>query len=206
MWYNEHHSTERYTSMSKSIQIGLISGSLRKASYNTQLVKYVGKRAAEKDGVELVWIDLNELDLPMFSEDLEANGLPESALKLKETMIACDAFLISTPEYNGSISGALKNAIDWASRPNGDEPSLACFKGKVCGLLAASPGGLGGLRGMRHVRQILTQLHTLVIPLEFALGSAHQAFDADGNLKDEKSAGIASSVGFETVRVCQKLK
>ncbi len=192
--------------MSKDIRIGLISGSLRKASFNTQLVQYVGKRAKELGGVELVTIDLNQLDLPMFSEDLETDGLPQSALDLKELMISCDAFLISTPEYNGSISGALKNAIDWASRPNGDEPSLACFKGKVCGLLAASPGGLGGLRGMRHVRQILTQLQTFVIPQEYALGSAHQAFDENSDLKDEKAASFAASVGAETVRVCQKLK
>tara|TARA_R110002073_G_scaffold104622_1_gene236235 strand:- start:24162 stop:24740 length:579 start_codon:yes stop_codon:yes gene_type:complete len=192
--------------MSKDIRIGLISGSLRKASFNTQLVQYVGKRAKELGGVELVTIDLNQLDLPMFSEDLETDGLPQSALDLKELMISCDAFLISTPEYNGSISGALKNAIDWASRPNGDEPSLACFKGKVCGLLAASPGGLGGLRGMRHVRQILTQLQTFVIPQEYALGSAHQAFDGNSDLKDEKAASFAAAVGAETVRVCQKLK
>ncbi|MEQ9205875.1 MAG: NAD(P)H-dependent oxidoreductase [Phycisphaerales bacterium] len=192
--------------MSKDIRIGLISGSLRKASFNTQLVQYVGKRAKELGGVELVTIDLNQLDLPMFSEDLEIDGLPQSALDLKELMISCDAFLISTPEYNGSISGALKNAIDWASRPNGDEPSLACFKGKVCGLLAASPGGLGGLRGMRHVRQILTQLQTFVIPQEYALGSAHQAFDENSDLKDEKAASFAAAVGAETVRVCQKLK
>ena len=142
----------------------------------------------------------------MFSEDLEAASFPAAALELKKRMIAADAILIASPEYNGSISGALKNAIDWASRPREGEASLACFKGKVVGLLAASPGAIGGLRGLRHVRQIMTQLHSVVIPQEFALGTAHAAFDDDGNIKDERSASFAKSVGDSLSEITRKLK
>ena len=191
--------------MAQKIRIGLLSGSLRKGSYNSQLAAYVAKVTAEGGDVEIDTISLAELDLPMFSEDLEAAEFPSSALELKERMIACDAFLVASPEYNGSISGALKNAIDWASRPREGEAPLACFKGKVGGLLAASPGAIGGLRGLRHVRQILTQLHVVVVPAEFALGTSHEAFDDSGAIKDENAAKFASNVGSEVVRIARAL-
>ncbi len=157
-------------------------------------------------GCAIEFISLTDLDLPMFNEDLEAEQFPDSAKKLKASLIGCDAILVASPEYNGSFSGALKNAIDWASRPLEGEESLACFKGKVCGLLAASPGAIGGLRGLRHVRQVLTQLHAIVVPAEFALGTAHGAFDDDGNLKDERAAGLAKSVGSSVFNVASKLQ
>jgi len=91
----------------------------------------------------------------LYNEDLEeAEGLPENALKLKALMKAHQGYLIACPEYNSSITPLLKNAIDWASRPEPGEPSLACFKEKVAVLMSASPGGLRGLRGLVHVRSI----------------------------------------------------
>lgn len=185
------------------IRVALISGSLRDASYNTSLVRFVGRSL---EGVEVDEISLSDLDLPMFCEDLEAEGFPERGLELKKRMIAADVILISSPEYNGSFSGALKNAIDWASRPREGEEVLACFKGKAGGLLAASPGALGGLRGLRHVRQVLTQLQMVVVPQEFALGAAHEAFDDEGNIKDERSAGMAVGVGHSAVSMARALK
>lgn len=186
-----------------SLKVALISGSLRKGSYNTMLVRFVGRSL---DGVEIDEILLNQLDLPMFSEDLEAEGFPAKADELKQRMIAADVILIASPEYNGSFSGALKNAIDWASRPREGEAALACFKGKVGGLLAASPGAIGGLRGLRHVRQVLTQLQMVVVPQEYALGVAHQAFDDAGNLKDERASVMAKSVGLAATDMARKLK
>jgi len=187
------------------LRIMTISGSLRKGSFNSSLARYVAS-TMPTDRVVIDELSLAELDLPMFSEDLEAQGMPASVLELKDRLIAADAVLIASPEYNGSFSGVLKNAIDWASRPREGEKSLACFKGKVGGLLAASPGAIGGLRGMRHVRQVLTQLHMVVVPAEFALGVAHEAFDGDGNLKDERAATMAKGVGLAVVDMASALK
>ncbi|MEZ6165466.1 MAG: NAD(P)H-dependent oxidoreductase [Phycisphaerales bacterium] len=101
---------------------------------------------------------------------------------------------------------ALKNAIDWASRPRPEEESLACFKGKVCALLAASPGAIGGLRGIRQVRQVLTQLQMHVIPQEFALGKAHEAFDDNDQLKEEFARSMANNVGQSLVKITRMHK
>ncbi len=190
----------------QTFKVAIISGSLRKGSFNSSLARFVANDMASRGSVSIDEISLLALDLPMFSEDLEVAGIPASVLALKDRLIAADAVLIASPEYNGSLSGALKNAIDWASRPREGEASLACFKGKVGGLLAASPGAIGGLRGMRHVRQILTQLQMVVVPAEFALGVAHEAFDADGNLKDERAATMAKGVGLAVSQMTLALK
>ncbi|MEA5616063.1 NADPH-dependent FMN reductase [Nodularia spumigena] len=177
--------------MSQPVRVAVISGSLRKGSYNTQLVRFVaGKIRGE--GVETDEISLLDLDLPLMNEDLEKQGLPAGVLDLKKRLIAADVLLISSPEYNGSLSPALKNA--------------ACFRGKVGALLAASPGKIGGLRGLRHLRQILTQIQTLVHPNEFALGSAHEAFDEAGNLKDAMATKLAVGVGEAAVGLARAVR
>ena len=189
-----------------TLKVAIISGSLRQGSFNTALARFVANNMAASDGFVIDEISLTELDLPMFSEDLEAQGMPAKVLELKDRLIEADAVLIASPEYNGSLSGALKNAIDWASRPREGEAPLACFKGKIGGLLAASPVAIGGLRGMRHVRQILTQLHMVVVPAEFALGVAHEAFDEAGNLNDERAATMAKGVGLAVSQMTKALK
>ncbi len=191
--------------MSQPVRVAVISGSLRKGSYNTQLVRFVAGKI-RGNGVETDEISLLDLDLPLMNEDLEKQGLPAGVLDLKKRLIAADVLLISSPEYNGSLSPALKNAIDWASRPREGEAPLACFKGKVGGLLAASPGKIGGLRGLRHLRQILTQIQTVVHPNEFALASAHEAFDETGNLKDATATKLAVGVGEAAVGLARAIK
>ncbi|MDH3591896.1 MAG: NAD(P)H-dependent oxidoreductase, partial [Planctomycetota bacterium] len=129
-----------------------LSGSLRGDSFNRKLVAAAaaGARAA---GAAVTEIDIREFPLPLYDGDLEArDGLPEHALRLKRLFAEHEGLLIASPEYNGSISGALKNLIDWVSRPasKGEKP-LASFDGKVAAIMAASPGGLGGLRGLVHV-------------------------------------------------------
>lgn len=190
--------------MSDQIRVGVLWGSLRKDSMNKKLARFVARSVGQLDGVETHEIDLAELDLPIYSEDI--SPMPDSVHKLRDQMIACDAFIVASPEYNGSITGALKNAIDWASVGRDGDPPRACFQGKVVGMLASSPGAIGGLRGMRHVRQILTQLHCVVVPTEYALGSGHEAFDGDGNITDSTKAELASNVGSEMVRICRALK
>ncbi len=188
-----------------AIRLVVLSGSLREGSFNTSLARFVAKNMVAAGGVEVDEISLRELDLPLFSEDI-AEVLHPNVTDFKHRLLACDAMLIASPEYNGSFTGALKNAIDWGSTEVEGKGPLACYKGKVGGLLAASTGAIGGLRGIRHVRQVLTQLHMLVVPTEFALGAAHTAFDDAGNLKDEQAAFLANQVGQAVVDTARKMK
>ncbi len=190
--------------MTDQIRVGVLWGSLRKDSMNGKLAKFVGRKLQDFGGVEIIEIDLVALDLPMFSGDIE--GMPSEVSEFISILVGCDALLVASPEYNGSLTGVLKNAIDWASvGRDGDEP-LACFKGKVSGLLSSSPGAIGGLQGLVHVRQILTRLQMLVVPDQYALGGGHEAFDDAGDMKDAKKAKMAVDVGREMVRVCRALK
>ncbi|NEP45663.1 MAG: NAD(P)H-dependent oxidoreductase, partial [Okeania sp. SIO2H7] len=131
------------------------AGSARDGSYNKKLVR-VAAEGARKAGAEVTYIDLRDLPMPLYDLDLQAKeGFPANVREFKDLMRAHQGLLIACPEYNGSITPLLKNAIDWASRPEGDEPMLACFRDKVAAIMSTSPGALGGLRGLAHVRDIL---------------------------------------------------
>lgn len=154
----------------------------------------------------ITYLDFRDLPLPLYDEDLEGSeGIPENALKLKAMMKAHQGFLIACPEYNSSITPLLKNAIDWASRPEPDEPPLVCFKEKIAVLMSASPGGLGGLRGLGDVRSILSSIGVLVLPDQRAIGSAYQAFDENDNLKDESQQATIMQLGSKLATVTAKL-
>lgn len=171
------------------------AGSSRKESFNKKLVKLAaaGARAA---GAEVTVIDLADFPMPIFDEDLEkSQGMPPNAKKFKELLKSHHGMLISSPEYNSSISALLKNCIDWASRPEPGETPLAAFAGKVAGLVSASPGALGGLRGLVTVRSILSNISVLVVPEQAAVNTAHEAFHADGTLKDAKKQAAVEGVG-----------
>ena len=182
-----------------------IPGSLRENSNNKKMVR-VAAKGAEAAGAQVTVIDLREFDLPMFDEDVEAKGTPPDAKRLKELMIASDGFLIASPEYNSSISAALKNAIDWASRPGEGEKPLAAFAGKVATLMSASPGALGGLRGLVTVRSILGNIQTIVLPHQIALSKSHEAFNEDGSMKDAKQQGNIEGLGKQLAEFIAKLK
>jgi len=188
-----------------TVKILAFAGSARKDSFNKKLVK-IAIAGAKAAGAEVTDLDFRDLPLPLFDEDLEATeGLPENVLKLKAMMKAHQGFLIACPEYNSSITPLLKNAIDWASRPQPGEPSLVCFKDKVTVLMSASPGGLGGLRGLVHVRSILSSIGVLVLPDQKAIGNAYQAFDENGNLKDELQQAAIMQLGSRLATVAVKL-
>jgi chromate reductase, NAD(P)H dehydrogenase (quinone) len=131
--------------------------------------------------------------------------LPANAIKFKALMKAHQGLLIACPEYNSSITPLLKNAIDWASRPEPNEPSLVCFKEKIAVLMSASPGGLGGLRGLVHVRSILGNIGVLVLPDQKAIGNSYQAFDEHGNLQDESQQQAIIQLGSKLAVVTAKL-
>lgn len=180
------------------------AGSLRQGSFNKKLVKIAAK-AAQEAGAEVSVIDLKDYPLPLFDEDLEKQGLPDNAKKLKELFLAHQGLLIACPEYNSSITGVLKNTIDWVSRPVPDQASLACFNGKVGALMSASPGALGGLRGLVHVRAILSNINVLLIPQQVAVAKANEAFGPEGNLKDPKQQAAVEQLGSSVVQMLKKL-
>jgi len=154
-----------------------IVGSLRKESYNRWALK-----AAQEllpSGVTLSLIDLH--GIPVFDQDGEM-PLPTTVLKLKNRILDADAIIFATPEYNYSIPGVLKNAIDWASRPYGD----SAWAGKPAAIIGASPSSLGTARAQYHLRQVLVSLDMPVLNQpEVMIANAHQRFDAKGKLTDE---------------------
>lgn len=177
------------------------AGSYRAGSFNKKLLALVAE-AARAAGAEVEVVDLKSLELPMYDGDVEdAGGLPAGAQRFKDALAGAAGMIVASPEYNSSIAPALKNAIDWATRP-GD---LAGFSGKVALLLAASPGAYGGMRGLLAVRSILSSLGTWVMQEQLALGKAHEAFDADGRLKDSRQASLVEGLGKKVVALATKL-
>lgn len=188
-------------------KIVAFAGSLRAGSFNKKLVA-VAVEAARAAGAEVTLVDLRELALPLFDQDLEDSaGLPEGAKKLKGLLRESDGFLIASPEYNSSISGPLKNALDWASREESDEePALVAYKGKVAAICAASPGALGGLRGLVTLRSMLGNIGVVVLPDQVTVPKAHEAFDDAGKLKDERKAKQVGNLARSLVEVAGKLR
>lgn len=182
--------------MSHQPKILAFAGSLRKDSYNKKMIQIAVKGAVDA-GAKVTLIDLKDYPLPVYDQDIEdMQGLPENALKLKELFWAHEGFLLACPEYNSSISGALKNVIDWVSRmASPEEVYLSCFIDKAAVLMSASQGQLGGLRGLVHVRAILNNIFTIVLPQQKSISLAQNAFDAQGNLKDSKQEEEVKNLG-----------
>jgi NAD(P)H-dependent FMN reductase len=179
-------------------------GSLRRDSFNQKLAT-VAAEGAREAGAEVTVIALRDYPLPLFDADLEdAAGMPENAKALKALFAAHDGLLIASPEYNSSISAALKNALDWVSRAETeDEPSLSALSGKTAVIFAASPGGLGGLRGLVPLRMLLGNLGITLLPDQIAIPSAYQAFGTDGSLVDPKQEAAVKALG---ARLAEQLK
>ncbi|MBC7880521.1 MAG: NAD(P)H-dependent oxidoreductase [Anaerolineae bacterium] len=191
--------------MTATPKILAFAGSTRRNSFNKKLVQ-IAAQGALQNGAEATFLDLADYRLPIFDEDLEAaEGLPENVLRLKEIFIEHQGLLIASPEYNGSVSAVLKNTIDWLSRPAPGEAGLACFTGKVAAVMSTSPGGLGGLRGLVHIRAILGNIGVIVLPGQVAVPKAHDAFAADGSLKDPKQQTSIQQLGHNVATIAGKL-
>jgi chromate reductase len=154
-----------------------ISGSLRKGSFNTAAL-----RAAQGLAPEGMTIEIAEIgDLPLYNDDLRAAGYPPSAERFRAQLASSDAILFVTPEYNYSVSGVLKNAIDWGSRPP-NQP----FEGKPIAMMGASGGLLGTARAQYHLRQMMVFLNAFPLNKpEVMIGQAGKKFDESGKLIDE---------------------
>jgi len=191
------------------VRVLVISGSSRQGSFNQQLAS-VAAGLAVQAGATVTTVDLRSLELPVYDEDLQLKGAPEGASRLVRLFAEHDALLLATPEYNGFPTPLLINALDWASlvEAGSDHPAgPAALAGTVAGLLSASPGAFGGLRSLLATRQFLQMnLGMLVVPEQFGLVHADQAFDASGALKHAPpQAGVARVVSA-VLRVARALK
>jgi chromate reductase len=184
--------------MEKQIKILAFAGSLRKGSYNKALV-----RAAVELAPENVMIEVFDLEgIPPYNQDLE-NTPPQKVTEFKEKIRSADALLIATPEYNYSIPGVLKNAIDCASRPYQGNP----FEGKPVAIMSASIGKLGGARAQYHLRQsfVFLNMHPVNKP-EVMLSSAAENVDADGRLTNEQTRTLIKQLLETLVTWTNRLK
>lgn len=187
-----------------SVKILAFAGSVRKESFNAQLAKIAAEGVQSAGGSPTV-VNLADFALPLFDEDLESQGTPEGATRLKQLFIEHDALLIASPEYNSSLTPLLKNAIDWVSRAAEGEAPLAAYKDKVAAIVAASPGALGGMRGLVHLRAILSNLGVIVLPTQVTVPKAFNAF-ADGKLQDVRMQDRVWKLATELTNVTQSLK
>ena len=186
--------------------IAVIVGSTREGSFNRALGE-LAAASLETQGASVTRVDLADFDLPLYSAALEANAFPPDALKLKALFAAQDGLLFVSPEYNGSLPPLLKNAIDWASRPTGDESliALTAYRGKAAAIMSASLSPFGGLRGLMHLRQILSTIQMLVIPEQVVVPAAHTAFAEDGSLNEALPASLVEMTTGRLIAVAKAL-
>ena len=182
----------------QGIRMLVIPGSARAGSLNRRLAA-AAATLARNAGATVEELDLRSLQLPVYDGDLEAaSGVPEGATRLLDAIVSADAVLVVTPEYNGFPTPLVVNAFDWLSRiaAQGTRPAgLAVTANRPVGLLAASPGPLGGLRSMNFLRQYFQMAFAMiVVPQQFALVRAHEAFDGRGEFKDEKARRSVDTV------------
>lgn len=164
----------------------IFAGSTRQQSFNRHLA-HAAAKLARAEGVDVTHIELADFDIPMYNADLEAQGTPADVMRLKAIAYENPAWIICSPEYNGSYTGLLKNTIDWISSPVKGDPvwsdGARAMQGKVVGLMSASPGALGGLRSLSHLNPLMANAQCWVAPQQFALGRAGDAFDDHGDFK-----------------------
>ena len=164
-----------------NLKVGVLIGSLRKDSYCRKLAQVLKGVAPES-------LDLEEVEigrLPLYNQDLDDGDIPEEWAVFREKCNTYDAFIFVSPEYNRSVPGALKNALDVGSRP----PSKSVWDGKPGAVLTASPGSIGGFGANHHLRQILACLNVPTMPMEAYLSKIATAFDEEGNL-NERTKGF----------------
>ena len=184
--------------MKNKLKILGFAGSLRVGSYNKSLLRAAGELLPNDAILEI--FDL--VDIPPFNQDIEMD-MPPKVKEFKSKIGEADAILIATPEYNYSVPGGLKNAIDWASRPYGDNS----FDGKPVAIMSASPGMLGGVRAQYHLRQSFVYLNMYPVNgPDVIVNFAQQKFDANGNLVDQNTRKFLGQLLQNLVNWTRRLK
>ncbi|OYV35146.1 MAG: NADPH-dependent FMN reductase [Thiomonas sp. 20-64-5] len=182
-----------------SLRLLILPGSARAGALSGQLAAYAARAAEHQGSIRARVFDLRALALPVYDGDLEAaHGVPDGVLELQAALRDSDGVLLVTPEYNGFPTPLVINAFDWLSRiPASDQhpAGLTATVNKPVALLSTSPGPLGGLRAMNTLRQYLQMAFAmLVVPQQYALGRAHEAFDAQGELRDARAVQSVQGV------------
>lgn len=179
----------------------LFSGSLRSESLNKKLITVVHKTLGQHTENEITLADIRTLAIPIYDGDIETIGIPEGVQQLGELINIANAVIISSPEYNSSIAGPLKNTIDWLSRLK-----PVPLESKPIFLLGASSGGFGAIRGLTVTRAPLEALGSYVFPQTFGLPKAHEAFNSDGVLVDANTQKKLSDALFKFSQFAAKFK
>jgi chromate reductase, NAD(P)H dehydrogenase (quinone) len=191
-----------------AMKLLVFAGSTRQQSFNRRLAA-VTSAMARASGAEVTHIELGDFEVPMYNADLEAQGTPPDVMRLKALMHEHPAWIVCTPEYNASYPALLKNTLDWVSSPvKGNAEWTDGFKstrGKVVGMLSASPGALGGLRSQSHLAPLLINLECWLAPKNFALGRAGEAFAPDGTLVDERARKSVQAVIDQVLWAAERL-
>jgi chromate reductase len=193
-----------------ALRLLAVSGSERSGSWNRRLLAR-GVATAQARGAVVTELDLAALALPLYHGDIEKNqGVPAAARRLRDALLASDAVLLVTPEYNGFPPPLVINSFDWLSRMNaeGDAPAgLGATANKPIGLMSASPGVYGGLRSLNYTRQYVSMAFQMMpVPQQFALSRANEAFDDAGALKDPKAQASVDAVIDRLLRIATVLK
>ena len=187
----------------------VFAGSTRQQSFNRKLAKVTAAMAREA-GAEVTHIELGDFEVPMYNADLEAQGTPADVLRLKQLTFDHPAWIICAPEYNASYPALLKNTLDWISSPVKSDPAwtdgFKSSRGKVVGMLSASPGALGGLRSQSHLAPLLLNLLCWVAPSNYALSRAAEAFDAEGELVEERARKNVRTVIDQVLWAAERLR
>jgi chromate reductase, NAD(P)H dehydrogenase (quinone) len=191
--------------MTRSPTILAFAGSLREHALSKRVLK-IAIKGAEKAGAEVTYVDLRDYPMPIYNlDEHEKNGFDEKALAFQALLTQHDGFLIASPEYNGSLPAALKNAIDWASRPSDKYPRSAVFAGKFAAIMSSSPGSLGGVRSLSHLRGVLTSISVIVLPQEIAVPFAEEKFVGDDEeMIDEAMKARLEELGALLVDMLKK--
>lgn len=176
------------------IKVLALSGSTRKDSYNKKLVSEAAE-VAKQLGAQVTVIDLKDYSSPFYDEDMETGeGMPQKAKELRRLLIQNQVILIASPEYNGSLSAILKNAIDWASRSETGGPSREAFKGKKFVLMSTSPGPSGGINGLKELRKILENVGGTVVAQQLVIPDASHAFNQQGLKSSQSKAELKNMI------------
>jgi NAD(P)H-dependent FMN reductase len=192
------------------VKVLVFAGSARRDSLNKKLARIAARHAREAGG-DAAFLDLQDFPIPLYHGDLEAaEGLPANARKLREIFLAHDALRIASPENSSSVTALLKNTLDWLSLSIGDgkcvNSGLAPYRGKLAGLLSASPGPFAGVRGLPHLRQILSSLGVTVLGAQVSIPRADEAFGADGELVDAHNDALVAKLAKAVVETAAKLR
>ncbi|MBK6005559.1 NAD(P)H-dependent oxidoreductase [Ramlibacter ginsenosidimutans] len=191
------------------MKVLVFAGSTRSGSFNRKLAREVAAMTRER-GAEVTHLELGDYNIPMYNADLEASGTPDDVMKLKYVFHEHPAWIVCTPEYNASYPALVKNTLDWLSSPVKSDPvwndDFRFSRGKVVGVLSASPGALGGLRSQSHLIPLLLNLQCWVVPRTFALGHAGTAFDAQERLADDASRRRVAAVIEQTLWAASRLQ